>query len=134
MRTLVASLALVPGLALTAAAADPAVAAGTPHCMTKPEWSRVKTNNTVTVSELKNRFVDNVKIYSSSQDRDGDRNVYMSVRQCLASGRPAPNWSEFHNSVDVYFSNYVYSPDYSEKKRTKLAVEDLGGWSRPYTW
>lgn len=133
-KLLVLCLALMPPLALPVLAAGPAVAGGTPHCLTKAEWSRIRTNNAVTVKKFKSTFADHATVYSADQDRNGDRTVYMSVRQCLANGRPAPNWDEFHNSVDVYFSNYVYSPDYTTKTRTKLAVEDLGSWSRPYAW
>jgi hypothetical protein len=117
---LLTTIALVAGpVALTAApaSADP----GSPKCMTKAEWRKVKPGMTRAqvkrITGIKGRTTDRTD-YS-----DGSITKYVDYRQCRKNGKRASKY----NTVWLSFDNYEYDRDY-DLYFTAFRVDYKGAW------
>ena len=116
---LLAIAAVTGPLAVTGAAhADP----GSPGCMNKHEWSRIKEGMTRTrVTQVVGSAG---HVTWSSLDGDGwSKDVDVNFRQCRRNGTPASSWS----TVYMAFSNYDY--DYPENDWHAMTLDYKGSWS-----
>ena len=100
----IARIRSISGLAVTteAASANP----GSPRCITKAEWRKIKPN--MTRAKVKRIAGINGKVTSRSEDADGNVDMQVEYRQCKRNGKPAFPW----NVTWVEFDNYKDNPDY----------------------
>jgi hypothetical protein len=108
-------------LAAPAANAD----AGSPKCMTKAEWRKIKDG--MTRAKVKQITGIRGKFTNRTDYSDGTASIDVDYKQCRANGSPAPgSW----NTVWISYDNYRYNYDY-DVVFTGMQVDYKGSWSTP---
>ena len=132
MKKFLVAVATLPAVGVpTLAVATPAHAdAGSPKCVTKAEWRKIKTGMTRAKVKRITGIAGKVAPYSPLIYGDGwSKDVDIEYRQCKPNGKPAPgSW----NTVTMSYENYDWSIDSIENVWHPLWIEYKGGWSRPW--
>ncbi len=121
---LVATAAIATPLALAAAPAH--ANPGSPNCMTKAEWFKIKDG----MIRDRVRQITGIsgKVTNRSYFSDGTRSLDVDYKQCRGNGTPAPgSW----NTVWISYDNYRCSANY-DVVMTPMQVDFKGSWSTPF--
>jgi hypothetical protein len=124
LAVVVMTLAAFAAIATGKAEAD----VGSPQCMTKAEWFKIK--NGMTRAKVRQITGITGKVTNTSYYSDGTKSVDVDYRQCKRNGQPAPgSW----NTVWISYDNYRYDRNWN-LVRTGLQVDYKGSWSTPWVF
>jgi hypothetical protein len=101
---------------------------GTPTCMTKSEWYRIKVG--MTRAEIKRiTGVYGTVSYTTLDANGWEKDVTIDYPQCLSNGKKSP-----YSTVYTSWVNYEYGDEYNDWQDfyVPLHMDYKGSWSTPW--
>ena len=125
---LAATAAAVVAVSPLALAGTAHANAGSPNCMTKAEWFKIKDG--VTRDRVKQITGFYGKKTNDSYYSDGEHDIDVDYQQCNRYGTPIKgSW----NTVWISYANGHYNHNY-DWVRGPMEVDYKGSWSTPWTF